>query len=168
MVLILCMASQDHHALGHQADRRIEPAAWAEPGAEFVLVPERLSPRIAMPRERFLLCRLYLGLIQSMTEDYFENDGRSDSSSLRVVGIYLLLHTMMCSPVTVNKAARALKLPRLTVLRRLQELIKLGYVERVGNAYVATDKVNLPDLQRKVRRRIDLIADCARRLAELR
>jgi hypothetical protein len=26
----------------------------------------------------------------------------------------------------------------------------------------------LPDLQRKVRRRIDLIADCARRLAELR
>jgi hypothetical protein len=41
-------------------------------------------------------------------------------------------------------------------------------VERVGNAYVATDKVNLPDLQRKVRRRIDLIADCARRLAELR
>jgi hypothetical protein len=160
------MASQDHHALGHQADRRIEPAAWAEP--EFVLVPERLSPRIKMPRERFLLCRLYLGLIQSMTEDYFENDGRSDSSSLRVVGIYLLLHTMMCSPVTVNKAARALKLPRLIVLRRLQELIKLGYVERVGNAYVATDKVNLPDLQRKVRRRIDLIADCARRLAELR
>jgi DNA-binding IclR family transcriptional regulator len=75
---------------------------------------------------------------------------------------------MMCSPVTVNKAARALKLPRLTVPRRLQELIKLGYVERVGNAYVATDKVNLPDLQRKVRRRIDLIADCARRLAELR
>lgn len=162
------MASHDHHALGYQADRHIEPTRWAEPGTEFVLVPERLSPRIEMPRERFLLCRLYLGLIQSMTEDYFENDGRSDSSSLRLVGIYLLLRTMMCSPVTVNKTVRALKLPRLTVVRRLQELTKLGYVERVGNAYVATDKVNLPDLQRKVRRRIDLIADCAKRLAELR
>jgi hypothetical protein len=39
-------------------------------------------------------------------------------------------------------------------------LIKHGYVERVGNAYRVTDKVNIPDLQKKLQRRIDMVADC--------
>jgi hypothetical protein len=33
------------------------------------------------------------------------------------------------------------------VVRRLEELIKHGYVERVGNAYRVTDKVNIPEPQ---------------------
>ena len=49
-------------------------------------------------------------------------------------------------------------------MRRLEELIKHGYVERVGNAYRVTDKVNMPDLQKKLRRRIDMVAETAKRL----
>ena len=52
-------------------------------------------------------------------------------------------------------------------MRRLDELIKHGYVERVGNAYRVTDKVNIPDLQKKLQRRIDMVAETAKRLAEL-
>jgi DNA-binding IclR family transcriptional regulator len=48
----------------------------------------------------------------------------------------------MCSPVRASQIAHALKLPRVSVVRRLEELIKHGYVERVGNAYRVTDKVN--------------------------
>ena len=33
---------------------------------------------------------------------------------------------------------------------RLEELIKHGYVERIGNAYRVTDKVNIPELQNKL------------------
>ena len=51
--------------------------------------------------------------------------------------------------------AHALKLPRVSVVRRLEELIKHGYVERVGNAYRVADKVNISDLQKKLQRRID-------------
>jgi hypothetical protein len=40
----------------------------------------------------------------------------------------------MCSPVRASQIAHALKLPRVSVVRRLEELIKHGYVERVGNA----------------------------------
>ena len=61
----------------------------------------------------------------------------------------------MCSPVRASQIAHALKLPRVPVLRRLDELIKHGYVERVGNAHSVTDKVNIPELQRKLQRRID-------------
>jgi hypothetical protein len=51
------------------------------------------------------------------------------------------------------------------VLRHLGELIKHGYVERVGNAYRVTDKVNIPDLQKKLQRRIDMMTETASRRA---
>jgi DNA-binding IclR family transcriptional regulator len=73
----------------------------------------------------------------------------------------------MCSPVSAGKIAHALKLPRVTVLRRLQEMVKQGYVECIGNAYRVTDKVNIPDLQRRLQRRIDMITDTAKKLSEL-
>ena len=73
----------------------------------------------------------------------------------------------MCSPAHPSAIAHALKLPRATVLRRLQELVKHGYVERVGNAYRVTDKVNIPDLDAKLQRRIAMITETARRLTEL-
>jgi hypothetical protein len=53
------------------------------------------------------------------------------------------------------------------VLRRLQEMVKHGYVERVGNAYRVTDKVNIPELQKKLQRRIEMVTNTAKRLSEL-
>ena len=72
----------------------------------------------------------------------------------RTIGIYVFLRTVMCSPVRASQIAHALKLPRVSVVRRLEEMIKHGYVERVGNAYRVTDKVNIPDLQIKLQRRM--------------
>ena len=73
----------------------------------------------------------------------------------------------MCSPVRASQIAHALKLPRASVMRRLDELIKHGEVERVGNAYRVTDKVNIAELQKKLQRRIDMVAESAKRLAEV-
>ena len=132
---------------------------------DFVLVEDGRPPaRIALARERMLLCRLYLGLIQSINEDY-DFASRSDSAAYRTIGIYVFLRTVMCSPVRVTRIAQALKLPRAVVLRRLQEMVKQGYVERVGNAYRVTDKVNIPDLQNKLQRRIDMIVETAKKLS---
>ena len=65
-----------------------------------------------------LICRLYLGLMRIITDDY---------------GAEFAVHS-----------------------------------ERVGNAYRVTDKVNIPDLQKKLQRRIDLVTENAHRLSELR
>jgi len=51
-------------------------------------------------------------------------------------------------------------------VRRLQEMVKQGYVERLGNAYVVTDKVNIPDLKNRLQRRIDMIMETAKKLSE--
>lgn len=114
------------------------------------------------------MCRLYLGLIRSISDDYGAAfAAHNDSSTFRTIGIYVFLRTVMCSPARASTIANALKLPRVTVLRRLQEMVKQGYVERVGNAYRVTDKVNIPDLNEKLQRRIDMIMDTARELSKL-
>jgi hypothetical protein len=69
-----------------------------------------------------------------LTDDFgAEFATHSDSLAYRTIGIYVFLRTVMCSPVRASQIAHALKLPRVAVLRRLQEMVKHGYVERVGN-----------------------------------
>jgi hypothetical protein len=159
----------DHQESQAQSEGHVEAHAWQSLGPDFVLIQEaRPPPRIELARQRMLICRLYLGLIRSITDDYGANfAAHSDSSSLRTIGIYVFLRTVTCSPVQASKIANVLKLPRVTVLRRLQEMVKQGYVERVGNAYRVTDKVNIPDLQEKLQRRIEMIMETAKKLSEL-
>lgn len=136
---------------------------------EFVLVNEVRPPqRIELGRQRMVMCRLYLGLIRSLNDDYGAAFGsHSDSATYRAIGIYVFLRTVMCSPARVNNIADAVRLPRVVVLRRLQEMVKHGYVERVGSAYRVTDKVNIPDLKQKMQCRIDMIVETAKELSRL-
>jgi predicted transcriptional regulator len=160
---------KDHRSLQTPSEEHIDADTWRDPGSDFVLVQEVQPPRrIELARERMLMCRLYLGLIRSLNDDYgAEFATHSDSSTFRTIGIYVFLRTVMCSPVRANTIAHALKLPRVTVLRRIQEMVKYGYVERVGNAYRVTDKVNIPDLKDKLQRRIDMVIETAKKLSEL-
>jgi hypothetical protein len=88
--------------------------------ADFVLIAEgKPPPRIELARERILICRLYLGLLQTITDDYgTEFAARSDSLAYRTIGIYVFLRTVMCSPARASQIAHALRLPRVAVLRR--------------------------------------------------
>jgi hypothetical protein len=166
---MLMAIHNDHRASQVQCEEHIEVHPWRGLGPDFVLIQEaQPPPRIELARERMLMCRLYLGLIQSLGDDYgAEFAAHSDSSSYRTIGIYVFLRTVMCKPVHASKIAHALKLPRVTVLRRLQEMVKHGYVERVGNAYRVTDKVNIPDLKDRLQRRIEMITETAIKLSEL-
>ena len=158
-----------HQASWSQSETPADAHAWADAASDFILVAEGKPPsRIELARERMLICRLYLGLMRTITDDYgAEFAAHSDSLAYRTIGIYVFLRTVMCSPVRASQIAHAIKLPRVAVLRRLQEMVKHGYVERVGNAYRVTDKVNIPDLQKKLQRRIDLVTETAMRLSEM-
>lgn len=58
---------------------------WADHGSDFVLIAEGRPPsRIELARERLLICRLYLGLLRTITDDYgTEFAAQSDSLTLR-------------------------------------------------------------------------------------
>jgi DNA-binding MarR family transcriptional regulator len=161
------MSVQNEYRTSRSQSEPLEDAhAWADQASDFVLIAERKPPsRIELASQRMLICRLYLGLMRTITDDYgAEFAAHSDSLHYRTIGIYVFLRTVMCSPVRASQIAHALKLPRVAVLRRLQEMVKHGYVERVGNAYRVTDKVNIPDLQKKLQRRIDLVTETAKKL----
>ena len=160
-----------HFAAQDQSRSKVQDGTpgQAGPHPDFILMEAAMPPqRIELGRERMLLCRLYIGLIRSLNDDYGTAFGaHSDSATFRAIGIYVFLRTVMCSPARATSIADALKIPRAVVLRRLQEMVKHGYVERVGNAYRVTDKVNIPDLQQKLQRRIDMIVETARELSKL-
>ncbi|MGB8103308.1 MAG: hypothetical protein WCF47_03450, partial [Pseudolabrys sp.] len=60
-----------HHAAHAHNTKHLGAHTLRERGADFVLVEEiHPPPRIELARERMLLCRLYLGLIRSVNEDY--------------------------------------------------------------------------------------------------
>jgi IclR helix-turn-helix domain len=160
------MISNRYQSSSAEAD---DGAAWENVAPDFVLLDDVKPPqRIELARERMLLSRLYLGLIQTMNDDYgAEFVKHNDSATYRTIGIYVFLRTVTCSPVRASTIAQVLKIPRATVLRRLNEMVKLGYVEHVGNAYRMTDKVNIPDLKEKLQQRIDMILATARELAKL-
>jgi DNA-binding MarR family transcriptional regulator len=159
-----------NHDTDLASEQHTERFVWPESASDFVMMPDiKPPPRIELARERMLMCRLYLGLIRSMSDDYgTEFAGHSDSATFRTIGMYVFLRTVMCAPVRAGTIAQALKLPRAVILRRLQEMVKRGYVERVGNAYRVIDKVNIPDLQEKLQRRIDMLIDTASELSRLR
>jgi hypothetical protein len=107
----------------HQVSQSRAEDAWTDYGSDFVLIAEGKPPsRIELARERILICRLYLGLMRSITDDYgAEFAAHSDSLAYRTIGIYVFLRTVMCSPVRASQIAHALKLPRVSVVRRLEE-----------------------------------------------
>jgi DNA-binding MarR family transcriptional regulator len=138
--------------------------------ADFVLVREVPPPhRIALAKERLLMSQLYVDLIAGINDDYgAEFACHSDSCTLRSVGIYVFYRTLSGDPAHVAQIGQALGLPKTVVNHRLDDLIGLGYVERVGNAYRITDRVNVADLEERLRRRVDLIVEAAAGLMRLR
>jgi DNA-binding MarR family transcriptional regulator len=147
-----------------------EPAERPAEEPDFIMIDGvQPPPRIMQARERLLLSRLYVRLIRSLHDDYgAEFAANSDSCTLRTIGIYVFFRTLMCTPVRASTIAQALKLPKATVNRRLQEMMKHGYIERIGNAYRVTDEVNVADLQSKLQRRLDMIMETAAELSKLR
>jgi hypothetical protein len=104
----------DNQALWPQDEAYSEVHPFVDHGSDFVLIEEGKPPsRIELARERMLISRLYLGLLQTITDDYgTEFAAQSDSLTYRTIGVYVFLRTVMCSPVRASQIAHALKLPR--------------------------------------------------------
>jgi hypothetical protein len=77
-------------------------------GFDFVLVDDvKPPPRIMLARERLLMCRLYVRLIRSISDDYgAEFAAQSDNCTIRTIGIYVFLRTLLCSPVRAATIAQ--------------------------------------------------------------
>ena len=123
-------------AIAAQTEAQIVAQLWRALGDDFVEMKDVTPPaRFPHARERMLICRLYLGLIRTLSNDLSAPFvASSNNASVRAIGIYVYFRTVMCAPVNAGTVSQALRIPRAVALHGLQELIKHGYVERVSNA----------------------------------
>lgn len=70
-------------------------------------------------------------------------------------------------PISASALARRLGIPRTTLLRRLDMLIKSHHVERHGTKYVPGPAANPPCLERTIHTRTMAIFEAARKLSDL-
>jgi DNA-binding IclR family transcriptional regulator len=91
----------------------------------------------------------------------------ADSAALRWVAVEIFLSTVEGKPPTASALSRRLEMPRATLLRRLGELIEIGYVKRIGNGYVVTEKVNTPQLEKYLAQNVSDIVAAAKELSKM-
>src|SRR6516165_8824946 len=127
----------ENQASWPQAEAQSDAGVWADHGSDFVLISEGRPPsRIELARERMLICRLYLGLLRTITDDYVaEFAAQSDSLTLRAIGIFVFLPTFMCPPPPASQIAKPLNFPGVAVPGRIKKLVRGFYREPVGNSY---------------------------------
>lgn len=106
--------------------------------------------------ERLNIVRLYVSLTRASYELAFPQRkpfGADLDTLIVLMGVFL--GDAEGRPTTVTKIASYCGLPRATVYRRLEVLIKLKKVERAGHRYYFAEGAVTPDKHRKLERIID-------------
>jgi hypothetical protein len=118
------------------------------------------NPQLHVPDhdlvERFHLVRMYLGLTRASYELAFPNRktfGTDLETMLVLMSVFL--GDAEGRPTTVTKIAAYCGLPRASIYRRLEELIKLKKIERFGHNYHLAEGAVTPDRQGKLIRIVD-------------
>lgn len=110
-------------------------------------------------RQRLLVWRMFMEILRGTHRGVFP--GRKlgqDMYSMLVLGAAIATH-LEGRPVTASKIAHYMEMPRETVRRTLNVLVKRGYLDRVDNHYEPTEKVGTAH--------IESVAERAKRLAAL-
>jgi response regulator of citrate/malate metabolism len=103
-------------------------------------------PTLKRERERVLVCRVLVGVVLALFKGRPHREPHkivAGDMELLLVDAVVLLATAEKKPKTASGVARAIMLPRPTVLRKLAILIAARVVERKGNYYC---KIDRPDI----------------------
>ena len=123
---------------------------------------------IAFANERAIVADMLISLLTNIRLTYLPDLEPADAHELLLTGAHVLMAQLEGQPATAAEIGRVIGRPRGIVSQRLDELIKRGYVERDGNRYKMTTKLNVPHLRRHMRSNINMIQAAAKRLGAAR
>jgi DNA-binding transcriptional ArsR family regulator len=120
---------------------------------------------ISYAEERAILVRMLIAFHRSIARDYPQI---GDWTTLQI-GMLIFYHDVEGHrPPTASKLARELGVPRPTVVRHLQRLVRLGALCREGTGYsVPEGVINTPDAERGAFNRIKIVLRAAKELSEI-
>jgi hypothetical protein len=120
---------------------------------------------IACANERAIIADMLINLLTNIRLTYLPDLEPADAHELLLTGAHVLIAQLGGQLATAAEITRVIGRPRDVVIRRLNELIERGYVERRGNRYKMTTKLNVPTLQRHMRSNISIIQAAAKQLS---
>ena len=120
---------------------------------------------ITYTRERGILVRMLIDFHRSVARDYPQI---GDWTTLQI-GMLIFYHAVEGHrPPTASKLAREVGVPRPTVVRHLQRLVRLGALRREGTGYsIPEEVINAPDAERGAFNRIKIVLRAAKELSEI-
>ena len=120
---------------------------------------------ITNTRERAILVRMLIDFHRSVARDYPQI---GDWTTLQI-GMFIFYHAVEGHrPPTASKLAREVGVPRPTVVRHLQRLVRLGALRRDGTGYsIPEEVINAPDAERGAFNRIKIVLRAAKELSEI-
>jgi hypothetical protein len=123
---------------------------------------------IAFANERAIIADMLISILTNVRLTYVPDLEPADAHELLLTGAHVLISQLGGQPATAVEISRVIGRPRDAVSQQLDELIKRGYVERDGNRYRMTTKLNVPHLRRHMRSNINMIQAAAKRLGAAR
>jgi hypothetical protein len=98
-------------------------------------------PAVSAARQRMVLCRLMIDIMRSLHGAYAPpNELFGSRLETFFIGLCVALGDFEHKPFSVAKIAAYMRVPRTTVLRRLDRLKKWGLVYRAGRHYHMDEK----------------------------
>jgi hypothetical protein len=131
---------------------------------------QRRSPRLCPVQygwQRASHAHTVLSILRVVRNTYFPHYRISDVIENIYVALPVFIAHVAGKPCSASQVARALEMPRNTAVRKLDWLIREGYVMRHGTKYCMTDKINVTGLEQVLRMHARLCETSARNLSIL-
>jgi hypothetical protein len=90
-------------------------------------------------RERLIVAEAAIRFDRAFNSELFGGYPATQADATWVLRAVIIGH-LRGRPMTTRRIARYVWMPRTTVLRRLQLLLRLGYVRRKGRAYCVSER----------------------------
>src|SRR5262245_18095399 len=103
---------------------------------------------IAWANERAIIADMIMNLLTNVRLTYLPDLEPADAHELLLIGAHVLLAQLGSQLAMAGDICRVIGRPLDVVIHRLEELVERGYVERCGNRYKMTTKLNVPNLRR--------------------
>jgi IclR helix-turn-helix domain len=151
-------------ALSARDGRRIEMRQhdWGRSGGD-----DRALCPVQYGWQRASHAQNILGILRVVRNTYFPQYRISDVIENIYVALPVFIAHVAGKPATASQVARALEMPRNTTVRKLDWLIREGYVARRGTKYCMTEKVNVTGLEQVMKMQARLCEASARNLSIL-
>lgn len=117
---------------------------------------------ISAAQQRMVLCRLMIDIMRSMHGAYAPSEPFGSRLETFFIGLCVALGDFENRPFSVTKIAAYMRVPRTTVLRRLDRLQKWDLIYREGRRYHMDEKALNSLLGMRSYRHIRKLLDTAR------